>query len=240
MTAHSMSKRQNKRGPKPPLGLEQPLLCEARDVAAGDDQVIENPDVDECQRILQARGDQLVGLAWFGDAARVVVREDDCGGVVLQGFLNDFARVDACAVDRAAEELLTGDEPVTVVEVDQGEDFVLAIGEFCHQEVPRGFRALHRGALPHAVAQCAARAVHDFFEARFAIAAVGVGGEKGFVHRSLRSLRPGLGPFAARQGPKRGSRRDHAAHRPKPRRPEAFLLILESTWSDSLLARDVL
>jgi hypothetical protein len=55
-------------------------------------------------------------------AAGVVVRQDHGSRVVAQGFLYDFARMDRCAVDGAAEQVLAGDQSVAGVEVDERED----------------------------------------------------------------------------------------------------------------------
>jgi len=40
----------------------------------GHDQVIEHTDVHQLQRLAQAPRDELIGMAGFGDAGRVVVR----------------------------------------------------------------------------------------------------------------------------------------------------------------------
>ena len=45
-------------------------------VSTGDDEVIQHPDVDQGQRLLQALRKELVGAAWFSYAGGVVVRED--------------------------------------------------------------------------------------------------------------------------------------------------------------------
>ena len=55
--------------------------------------------------------------------------DDHGGGVVLQGFFDDFAGVDGGAVDGAAEEVISGDEAAPVVEVDQGEDFIRVLSQ---------------------------------------------------------------------------------------------------------------
>lgn len=42
------------------------------DLAAGDDQVIEDSDVDQLQRLLQALGDEAVGRGGLRDSARML------------------------------------------------------------------------------------------------------------------------------------------------------------------------
>jgi hypothetical protein len=64
--------------------------------------------------------------AWLGSATPegLVMRQDHCGGIVPQCLLHDFARMDRCTVDRAAEQILAGDQRVAVVEVDQSTGWV--------------------------------------------------------------------------------------------------------------------
>ena len=75
--------------------------------------------------------------AWEGSAtpARMRVGEDDSGGILFEGFFDDFAGVNRCAVDRTLEHFLVADEPVAFVEEDHGEDFSLEGSEFEAQEV---------------------------------------------------------------------------------------------------------
>lgn len=61
-------------------------------------------------------GDEFVGLAGFGDAAGVIMGEYHGGGLLFQGFDDDFAGVDAGAVEGAAEEVLGGDETMALVD----------------------------------------------------------------------------------------------------------------------------
>ena len=82
-----------------------------------DDEVIEHPDIQERQRFLQAPRNELIRLAGLEHPGRMVVRKDHRRGVVPQRLPQHLARMHAGAVDRAAEELLEGDQPVAVVEV---------------------------------------------------------------------------------------------------------------------------
>lgn len=79
--------------------------------------MIEDANVDEPKRIDQSAGDELVGLGRLCDAARVRMRQDHGGGVSLESFLDDLARVDRCAVDRSPEELDEPDDPMAVIAV---------------------------------------------------------------------------------------------------------------------------
>ena len=77
--------------------------------------MIEHADIDQRQRIAQAVGDQFVGLAGFRDARGMIVREDHRRCIAAQRLLDDLAGMDARAIDRAAEQLNEGDEPVAIV-----------------------------------------------------------------------------------------------------------------------------
>jgi hypothetical protein len=54
--------------PLPVRGLDETALRQGAAAAAANDEVIEDPDVDERQRIAQACGDDLIRLARLRDA----------------------------------------------------------------------------------------------------------------------------------------------------------------------------
>lgn len=68
---------------------------------AADNQVVNDPNVQEAQCFLQALGDLAVSLAGLRVPARMVVEEDDSDRVELQGKLGDDPRMDFAAVDGA-------------------------------------------------------------------------------------------------------------------------------------------
>jgi hypothetical protein len=103
-------------------------------VPVADDEVIEHPHVHECQRLLQAPRDELIRLARLEDTRWMVVGEDQCRGVVQQGLAQHLARVNAGAVDRAAEQLFEGNQPVAVVEVQAA---YLNLAEKARQRIRR-------------------------------------------------------------------------------------------------------
>jgi hypothetical protein len=87
--------------------------------------MIEDANVDEGEGLLETSGYRFVGVGRFGDPATwVVVREDDRGGVVLEGLFDDFAGMYGRPVDRAAEEILASNQAMAAVEVDERKDFV--------------------------------------------------------------------------------------------------------------------
>lgn len=93
-----------------------------------DDQVVEDADVQKRQRLLQAFGDLAVGFAGLRVAARVIVKQDDCGSAELKSALCHDSRVDIAPVDGAAEEVLGVQDLVLGVEEDHAEDFVRQVG----------------------------------------------------------------------------------------------------------------
>lgn len=52
--------------------------------------MVEDPDVEKRQRLLQAFGDLAVGFAWLGIAAWVIVEEDHGYGIIV--FQRELAR----------------------------------------------------------------------------------------------------------------------------------------------------
>ena len=87
--------------------------------------MIQDSDVYQTQSISQPCRYQLVGLRRFCDPARVWVGKDHGRGVLLQGFLDHFPRMNGRSVDRALEHFLVADQAVAFVEEDYGEDFSL-------------------------------------------------------------------------------------------------------------------
>lgn len=100
-----------------------------------DDQVVEDSDIEQRQRLLQAFGDLAVGVARLRVPARVVVEEDDGDGVELQGTLGNDSRVNVAAVDGAGEQVLGRNDVVLVVEEDGAENLVRQVSAAGHQVV---------------------------------------------------------------------------------------------------------
>ena len=93
------------------------MLSKRQATVIGDDHVIEHADVHQLQGFAQPARDQLVGVTGFGDAGRMVMRQDDRRGIARQRLLHDLARMHAGAVDSAAEQLIESDQPMPVVQV---------------------------------------------------------------------------------------------------------------------------
>ncbi len=87
--------------------------------------MIEHSNIDERQRILQSLGDTQIRLRRFDDPRRMIVVEDDGGGVVgREGVLHHDARMHRGSIDGAPEQLFNGDDAMTVVEEDATENLV--------------------------------------------------------------------------------------------------------------------
>jgi len=93
------------------------VFAEGVALAVADDDVVEDAHVEKRQRLLQPARDELVRLAGLEHAGGVVVRQDYRRGVVRERLAQDLARVHAGTVDGAAEQLLEGDQPVAVIQV---------------------------------------------------------------------------------------------------------------------------
>ena len=106
-----------------------------RDDSFADDQVVNHADVYEREGVLEAMGEEFVGLGRLGISGRVVVYEDYGRGIARQGFFDDFAGVDGCVVEGAAEQFDVFDEAVAVVEEHGREDFVVEGSELQAHEL---------------------------------------------------------------------------------------------------------
>jgi hypothetical protein len=74
----------------------------------------------------------------------MVVRENQRGGVVLQGLPDDLPRMHAGAVDGAAEDFFEVDQTMAVVEVQAAEHFVWAVAQLRGEELARRRRRIER------------------------------------------------------------------------------------------------
>jgi hypothetical protein len=75
--------------------LDQSPFRKRHRARSGHDEMVENPHVDQGQRLFEVLRQQFIGAARFRYSGRMVMREHDCGGITRQGVLHHFARVDA-------------------------------------------------------------------------------------------------------------------------------------------------
>src|SRR5438105_6912350 len=93
------------------------MFREGKAQSVADDEVIEHADVHQAEGLLEPPRDELVRLARLEHSGGVVVREDDRRRIVHQRLAQHLPGMHSGAVDGAAKQLLEGDEPVAVVEV---------------------------------------------------------------------------------------------------------------------------
>ncbi len=106
--------------------------------------MVEQPDLDQRQRLAQTACDQLVRLARLGDARGMIVREDHGGGAPLQRLADHLTRMDVRAIERATEQLLAGEQPVTRVEEQAAEHLVWPVAQQRQQIALRRCRGFER------------------------------------------------------------------------------------------------
>src|ERR1039458_2425349 len=96
--------------------------------------MVKDAHVNQGQSSRDPFGDQLVGVGLIFYAARLLMKEHARGRSLLDRQLQYFAGIDACTVDRSAEELDVFDDPVTLIDQDDAEDFMIEMP----QQIGRG------------------------------------------------------------------------------------------------------
>ena len=104
---------------------QQPAPGQRGCLAVADDQVVQQPDIDQIERRFQPCRDAFIGLAGFGDARWVIVGEDDRGGVDRKGLLDDLAGIDRSTVDRATKQLVEPEDSVAIVEIQAAKSLMI-------------------------------------------------------------------------------------------------------------------
>ena len=75
--------------------LQQTALSHRQNAVAGDDEVVQNPGVNQSQCRTQRLRECLVGPAGLGNSGRMVMRQYHSSSAMSQCSLDDFARVHA-------------------------------------------------------------------------------------------------------------------------------------------------
>jgi len=91
--------------------------------------VVEKAYVDELEGGFEPLRNAFVGLAGLGYAGWMIVGEDDRSGINRQRFFDDFTRVNAGAINRAAEHLVATQHPVSIVQVDAAKQLMPEIAD---------------------------------------------------------------------------------------------------------------
>jgi hypothetical protein len=107
--------------------------------------VIQDADIEERESLFQASGDELVGLTGLCYAGRMIVEEDDSGGVSLEHDACDLARVHGGTGDRAAEENPSTNESMAGVEEQKAKDFIRQRADLVPQVLTRALGVAEHG-----------------------------------------------------------------------------------------------
>ena len=97
------------------------MLRQAEVAVAADDEVVVDREVQGLAGLDHGFGQFPVRGRGGEVAARVVVHQDEAGGLVFQGQLQDFAGIDYCLVDGAFLKDLFGDDFVLAVQIQDPE-----------------------------------------------------------------------------------------------------------------------
>ena len=89
--------------------------------------MVQDADIDQAQRLFQARCQRMVGGAGLRMAARMVMDEEYRRRMVAQALLQHHARVNFRAVQAALEQLLVADQAVPRVQVQAREDLPVPV-----------------------------------------------------------------------------------------------------------------
>ena len=128
---------------------EQTAFGQRHTRRTADDQVIENSNIHERHRLDQPFGNSLVGLRRLRDARRcMVVHQCHRGRPVVQGRLDDLARMHAGAIKGAAEKFDVFNEATLCVHRAHGEDLMVARPKFYRKKIAHRLSVRQRGPAP--------------------------------------------------------------------------------------------
>src|SRR5437773_1437089 len=102
--------------------------------------MVECPNVDQRQRLLERLRKKLVRTRRLRDARWMIVRKDHRGRVAGERCLDHLARIDAGLRERPAEKLLGSEHTILAVEEQSHEHFVRTSAERKSQIIANGLR----------------------------------------------------------------------------------------------------
>jgi len=115
----------------------QPATFGKRDnIHPADNQVVQQTNINQLQRLLQALCNQPVGFTRFCLTRRVVMRKNDSGGIIFQTGFNDLTWMNGDNVDRPEEQRVVGYQAMLVIQPQDGEGFAVLCGKLQTQPVP--------------------------------------------------------------------------------------------------------
>ena len=121
---------------------------------ARDNDVVQNPDVNERASRSQGLGQSLVGGTGFGRTGRMVMRQDDAGRINRKGPADDLAWVYCRLGQRSPEQFFSHDEAVAGVQKQGCKHFEGPVAQPKLQKA-RNLRRIRQGIAPRKlVRQC--------------------------------------------------------------------------------------
>ena len=81
--------------------------------SSGHDDVIERPNIDQLERFFDGLGQHMIGFAWIGLPAGVVMNQHGADDIGAKCRLADFARIDRTLSQRPVKENVVPGSTVT-------------------------------------------------------------------------------------------------------------------------------
>jgi hypothetical protein len=100
-----------------------------------DHKVIKEPDVNQLERIPHTARNELIRLAGFGDAGRMVMGQDDSGGVPGQCLFNNFTRINGRCINCAPKQFVKGQHAMAVVKKQAAKYFMRPVTQAGQQKL---------------------------------------------------------------------------------------------------------
>lgn len=120
--------------------LHQSRFGETHHVIAGDDEVIDQSDLKQRERVLQPAGYRLISWRDLGYSTRVAMRENHSGRMARKSLSYHLPGMHRGAVNGTAKELDEFDQPIASIEEECREDLMLEPSELKREELPRAIR----------------------------------------------------------------------------------------------------
>ena len=102
---------------------DETRFCERKTAVVSHDDVIEEGEVKQPQRVAQRLGECSVGGAWLGDPGWMVMGHDERAGAGFERTAGNFSWVNHRLGNAASEHFLGTNQAVLAVEKQRGEAF---------------------------------------------------------------------------------------------------------------------
>ncbi len=108
--------------------------------------MIQDGDPHGQQRLAQRVGQGNVRLAGLGKARRVIMGQNQRGGLEFQRPLDDLPRIDRRLAERSPEHLVMPDQPVLAIDEQHDEHFLVPADQQQREEIPDRLRPVQYAA----------------------------------------------------------------------------------------------